>query len=318
MPKAQSLPPEAGVALVFALIVTFFSWRAPDFATWANIRLLNKQSAELMLVSLGMTFVIATGGIDLSVGSLLGLSGMVLGIVLLHGGSTIIACLAALGVGLLVGALHGVLIGRARMPSILVTLASYAAARAGATMVYNGGSISAIPLSLNELFDNTLFAGLPVLFWVSVIGIVFSWVLLRRTSFGRSVLALGGNRRATYLSGVPTARIELWVYMISGLCAGLAAIIDAALKATATPDAGQYLELQAIIAVVLGGTAITGGQATILGTVLGVGVITVLLSSVRLMGMQDRVGWFFVGGALLLAVEAKNVLPIKTHEKEGS
>jgi ribose/xylose/arabinose/galactoside ABC-type transport system permease subunit len=106
MPKMRSLPPEAGVALVFVLIVTFFSWRAPDFATWANIRLLTKQSAELMLVSLGMTFVIATGGIDLSVGSLLGLSGMVLGIVLLHGGSTIIACLAALGVGLLVGALH--------------------------------------------------------------------------------------------------------------------------------------------------------------------------------------------------------------------
>ncbi|HLI50044.1 MAG TPA: ABC transporter permease [Chthonomonas sp.] len=305
MSKARSLPPEAGVALVLALIIAFFSWRAPDFATWANIRLLTKQSAELMLVSLGMTFVIATGGIDLSVGSLLGLSGMVLGIVLIHGGSPLTACLAALGVGLLVGALHGVLIGRARMPSILVTLASYAAARAGATMVYDGGSISAIPLSLNELFDNTLFASLPVLLWVSVIGIVFCWVLLRRTSFGRSVLALGGNRRATYLSGVPTAHIELLVYMLSGLCVGLAAIIDTALKATATPDAGQYLELQAITAVVLGGTAITGGQATILGTALGVAVITVLLSGVRLMGMEDRVGWFFVGVALLLAVEAQ-------------
>lgn len=305
MGKLRSLPAETGVAFVFILIVGFLSWRAPDFATWANIRLLTKQAAELMLVSLGMTFVIATGGIDLSVGSLLGLSGMVLGLVLLHGGTMITACLAALGVGLLVGALHGVLIGRARMPAILITLASYAAARAGATMIYNGGSISAIPLSMNELFDNTLFAGLPVLLWVSLIAIVFSWVLLRHTSFGRSLLALGGNRRATYLTGVPTARIELLVYVLSGLCVGLAAIIDVALKATATPDAGQYLELQAITAVVLGGTSITGGQATILGTALGVAVITVLLSGVRLMGMEDRVGWFFVGVALLLAVEAQ-------------
>lgn len=303
--RTRRLPPETGVAIVLVLVLLFFQWKNPIFLSWPNLRLLAKQSAELFLVSIGMTFVIATGGIDLSVGSLLGFTGMILGLISFHKGPLWLSCVGAIWVGVLVGALHGALIGYGRMPAILITLATYAAARAAATLVFNGGSISDLPPSLNDFFDNTLFAGLPVLLWMSLIALLLASFLLKRSSFGRCVLALGGNRRATYLSGIPTARIELLVYTLSGLCVAVAAIIDTALKATATPDAGQYVELQAITAVVLGGTSIMGGQATILGTALGVATITALLSGTRLLGMEDRIAWFLVGVALLLAVEAQ-------------
>jgi ribose/xylose/arabinose/galactoside ABC-type transport system permease subunit len=192
-----------------------------------------------------------------------------------------------------------------KLPPIVVTLATMAAARAAATLFNGGHSISGLPDALNRTFDMTNIAGLPLLLWVGVLSIGAGAVILKRTSFGRQVLALGGNRETTRLSGNPIRRIEVLVYTISGALAGLAAVLNTAHKATATPDAGQYLELTAITAVVLGGTVITGGKASMVGTALGVVTITALTSGVRLMGQEDRLAWFLVGVALLLAVEVQ-------------
>lgn len=251
-----------------------------------------------------MTLVIATGGIDISVGSLVALCSMVLGSLTMRAGWNLwAACGGAVAAGALCGLFNGLLIARAKLPPIIVTLATLAAARAGAAMFNAGGSISGLPLTLNATFDRTNIAGLPLLLWIGLLCLFCGGVLLRRTTFGRELLALGGNRVAAQLSGMPTVRTETLVYVLSGALAGFAAVLNTAYKSTATPDAGQYLELTAITAVVLGGTVITGGQATMIGTGLGVLTIGALISGVRLMGQEDRLAWFLVGVALLLAVE---------------
>lgn len=299
-------PAEIGVAFVLLVVLIFFAWRSPAFRSVENLRLLAKQSAQLAVVAAGMTLVIATGGIDISVGSLVGLCCMTLGwLVATAHWNLWAACAGAVVAGGLCGLFNGLLIARAKLPPIIVTLATFAAARAAASLFNNGGSISDLPASLNETFDRTNIVGLPLLFWVGLAALIVAGLLLRRTTFGRGLLALGGNRVASGLSGLPVARTEMLVYTLSGLCAGVAAVLNTAYKSTATPDAGQYLELTAITAVVLGGTAITGGQATLTGTGLGVLTIGALISGVRLSGQEDQVAWFLVGAALLLAVEVQ-------------
>ncbi len=304
--QCRALPVEFGVGIVLLLTVLFFVWQRPEFHTADNIRLLMKQSAELAVIATGMTLVIATGGIDVSVGSVVGLSGMVLALVATRtNGNLPLACLAALATGAACGLLNGLLIARAKLPPIIVTLATFAAARAGVQLFNNGGGISGLPPALSDLFDRTNIIGLPVLFWIGLLTLVSGWLILRRTKFGRELLALGGNRTASRLAGVRTERVEIMAYVLCGLLAGLAAIIVTARAASAEPNAGLYFELLAITAVVLGGTTITGGQATLVGTGLGVLTINVLVSGGRLYGQEDQVARFLVGIALLLAVEVQ-------------
>lgn len=294
------------MAVVLCAVLLFFAWKLPEFRSESNVRLVLKQSAQLAVVATGMTLVIATGGIDISVGSLVGLCAMTLGwLSAMRGWPIELACMGAVGVGGLCGLCNGLLITRAQLPPILVTLATFAMARAGASLFNDGGSISDLPRGLHETFDRTNFLSLPLLFWIGLSVLTGGAVLLRCTTLGRQLLALGGNRTAATLSGLPVLRTEALVYTLSGTLAGFAAVLNTAYKATATPDAGQFLELNAITAVVLGGTLITGGRATVVGTGLGVLTISALLSGVRLSGWQDQVAWFLVGAALLLAVEVQ-------------
>lgn len=311
----RELPAEIGVFVMLMLIFAVFSRQSAGFLSVENLRLLAKQAAQLAVVSAGMTLVISTGGIDISVGSLVAFCSMTLGYLAMRAGWGIWpACFGAVAVGGLWGFGNGLLIARAKLPPIIVTLASLAAARAAAAMFNNGGSISGLPLSLTDTFDRTNILGLPLLLWIGVLTLVGAGVLLRRTTFGRELLAIGGNRTAARLAGVPVQRTETMVYLLSGALAGLAAVLNTAYKSTATPDAGQNLELTAITAVVLGGTNILGGQATLLGTGLGVLTIGALISGVRLMGFEDRLAWFLVGATLLLAVEVQKWRTKRPHK----
>lgn len=299
--------------MVLALVLGYFAWRLPDFRSAANLRLLSKQAAQLALIGTGMTLVIATGGIDISVGSLVALCSMALGKLAVDAGWNVwLACLAAIVLGAACGLFNGLLIARGKLPPIIVTLATLAAARAGASLFNGGHSISDLPPILNDTIDRTNILGLPLLFWLGLASLCIGGLTLHRTRFGRQILAFGGNREAARLSGNPTMRIETLVYVLSGALAGLAAVINTALNSTATPEAGQYLELNAITAVVLGGTIITGGKATLLGTGLGVLTIVALTSGVRLMGKEDRLAWLLVGVALILAVEVQKSRAAKT------
>ena len=300
------LPSEAGVAIVLVVVLLYFSITLPDFRSEANLRLLVKQAAELAIVSAGMTLVIATGGIDISVGSVMAFCAMTLGWLAVERGLPLpIACLAAIALGAACGALNGTLIARAKLPPIIVTLAMYAAGSAAASMFNNGHSISGLPASFNEAFDRRNLLHLPVLFWLGLVTLALGAITLKFTGFGRRLLALGGNRTAAHLSGLPVVRTEIMVYVISGALAGVAAVVNVAKQATATQGTGQFMELTSITAVVLGGTVITGGRASLLGTALGVLTIGAIQSGVRLAGHEDQLAWFLVGVALLMAVEAQ-------------
>ena len=313
MRYARKLPAETGVAFVLACVLFYFSVRLPTFRSVENLDLLARQSTQLTLVAVAMTLVIATGGIDISVGSVVGLCAMTLGWLLVRThGNLLLSVAGALLMGAVSGLINGLFIACAKLPPILVTLAMFAAARAGAALFNDGGSISDLPRSLNDVVDNTRIVGMSLLLWISLVALAGGALLLRRTTFGRELLALGGNRTTARLSGMPTVRTETLVYTLSGTMAGLVGVINTAVKATSTPDAGQYLELTAIAAVVLGGTAITGGQATILGTALGALTIGALISGIRLSGQEDRLAWFLVGVALLLAVEVQRARS-RTH-----
>lgn len=299
----RRLPAETGVSVVFTVAIFWLSSNLPDFRTQANAWAILSSASEIAIVAAGMTLVIATGGIDISVGSIIGFSGVVIGILAGEKGWGVApACAAGLGAGMLCGLVNGLLIARFSVPPIIATLAMFSAARAGAYVLSDGNSISGLPQSLTDVGYEDLL-GLPRPIWIAGFTILVCGILLKRTAFGRSLLALGGNREAAYLSGIRVRRTEIAVYAISGLLAGLAAVVVTARGATAVPDAGRYFELRAITAVVLGGTSVAGGRATMTGTLLGILTIGIIANGVRGYGQTGIWEQFILGLVLLAAVE---------------
>lgn len=296
-------PAETGVVAVLLAACVWLAILFPEFRTGANASVILSSGAEIAIVSAGMTLVIATGGIDISVGSVVGLCAVALGVLGVdHGWNVWMACAAAVAVGAGCGLVNGLLIARLGLPPIIATLASFSAARAGAYVLSGGNSISGLPPALISLgYDSRL--GVPNAAWVAGAALLLCGLAARRTVFGRSLLALGGNREAAYLSGSPTRRVETAVYTLSGLLAGLSAIVVTSRGATAVPDAGRYFEMSAITAVVMGGTPVVGGRATVLGTALGVLAIGVVTNGVRSYGKDDMWVLLVLGAMLLVSVE---------------
>lgn len=306
------LPVETGV---FAVLLVAIGWQIiafPEFRNWNNLSAALVSKADIAIIAAGMTLVIATGGIDISVGSILGLCGMSLGYfsIQCHWGIAA-ACLATVIVGALCGLINGILIAYWKLPSIIATLAGLSAARAGAYVIYNEmngyymahGQTMIPPLA--DAYSNFALGswlGLPNPVWVAIAVFVVMGVLMKKTAFGRSVLALGGNRKAAFLSGLSTPRIEMMVYVISGITAAIAAIITTA-SSTPTQDAGKNYELSAITAVVMGGTPIAGGAATMIGSVFGMLTISAIQKTVTSYGMSGLWEQLTLGIALLLSVE---------------
>jgi ribose/xylose/arabinose/galactoside ABC-type transport system permease subunit len=264
-----------------------------------------------------MTLVIATGGIDISVGSVVGLAGVVLGVLTVNRGWSLwTAVLATIVAGAGCGAINGVLIARFKLPPIIATLAMFSAARAGAYVLSNSESISGLPDALTNFgygswptirlpSGDTL--AVPLAAWVVFFVMLAAGILLKKTTFGRGLLATGGNREATFLSGLPIRRTEILVYLISGALAALQAIVVTARQATSVPDAGKYFELSAITAVVLGGTSVLGGQATVLGTALGVITISVVQNGVQQYKQDSMVAMLVTALVLLASVEVDRI-----------
>jgi len=302
-PRRRAWPPETGVAVVLLLISSWLAVHFPDFRTWDNLSAILKSAAEVAIVAAGMTLVIATGGIDISVGSVVGLSSVAAGVLSVERGWPLWAAVGAcLAVGAACGLLNGILIARFRLPPIIATLAMFSAARAGAYVLSDGSSISGLPESLTNVGYGSA-AGLPIPAWIALAALVSAGVLLRWTAFGRAVKALGGNREAAFLSGLRTRRLEVAVYLISGLLAGLSALVVTARGATAVPDAGKAFELSAITAVVMGGTPVSGGSATATGTALGMLTIGVVANGVQSYGEGGVWVQLVLGATLLVSVE---------------
>lgn len=297
--------------IILALIVLGIglSIATDRFFTINNVTNVLLQSATVGLVAAGMTYVIITGGIDLSVGSVVALSSALgAGImkqameVMPVGWAVAIGILAMLVVGSLVGFLQGLLISKLRMPAFIVTLAGMSIARS-LTMVYTGGkTIAGLPDEFARIGSDRIGDWLPVPVIFLAVVFLIAFYVLQYTSFGRSLYAIGGNREATKLSGINTTRVETITYSISGLTAGLAAVVLTARLATAATTAGTGYELEAIGAVVIGGASLAGGRGTMLGTFIGVLILGVLNNGQNLLNVDPFLKGCIHGAVILIAV----------------
>ena len=291
------------VAVVLACL--FLSFATDSFATTKNLYNITRNVTFVAIVALGMTLVIITGGIDLSVGSVLCLCSMVLGVVMHAGYGIEIGILASIATALGVGAFNGALIAYLGFPPFVVTLGmlsigrSLAMVASGNTVVFEFGPDHDKLLALG---GGAWFFGIanPVLYMI-VLALITGFVL-RWTKFGRYLYAIGGNEHAATLTGVPVRRIKVAVYMISALSAGIAGIIQTGWLGAITTNIGTGLELQVIAAAVIGGANLAGGIGTAIGALIGAALIEIIRNSLGLLGINAFWQGVFIGGAILLAV----------------
>jgi ribose transport system permease protein len=290
--------PLAGLIVVSILM----GLASDNFFSLNNIMNVLRQVSVVGILAVGMTFVILTGGIDLSVGAVMALVGTLsAGLMVNTGLPASIALPAGLFIGLGIGIFNGALVAWGKMPAIIVTLATMGMAR-GLGLIYSGGyPVSGIP-SWISWFGVGRIGVVPVPVVIMVVIYAIAWVLLQRTAFGRHVYALGGNELAARLSGVKTQRVKLAVYGISGVTAALAALILTGRLMSGQPNAGVGFELDAIAAVVLGGTAIAGGRGLILGTLIGAVLLGILNNGLNLMGINPYLQDVIKGFIILLAI----------------
>ncbi len=300
-----------GVLAALVALCIALSLATPYFMTLENWTDILRQTSINGILAIGMTYVVLTGGIDLSVGALLAFSGMVCAWLATGGGySAVVAVAAGLGAGAALGAISGVLVARMAVPSFVATLGMLSAAR-GATYIYNDGMpVSDLPAGLLAIGSGQiLHVPLPIVIFGVVIAL--SWFILRFTIYGRYIYAVGGNIKSAKTSGIDTGRVLFVVYVISGLLAGLAGVLLAARTTAALPQAGVSYELDAIAAVVIGGTSLSGGTGTLGGTVVGALLIGVINNGLNLLGVSSYYqqvikGVIIVGAVLLDSSRKKN------------
>ncbi len=307
--RLASLLQKQGALVALVLVCVFAVLRYEAFFTERNLYNVLRQNSVVGLVALGMTFVILTGGIDLSVGSLLAVAGVIAAA--LAGYGTLAAVGGAVAATTLLGLVNGVVIAKARIQPFIVTLAMMIAARGLALAYTNEQSIriEAMPDALKYLARGTIVGGFPVPVLVLLVAFIVGWVVLNHTRFGRHVFALGDNEEAARLMGLNVARVTLGVYALSGALAGLAGVILAARLGAGQPTEGRGIELVAIASVVVGGTLLTGGQGGVGSTLIGVLLLGVIFNVFNLEGTitpwwQDVLRGLF----LLLVVVVQNRL----------
>jgi rhamnose transport system permease protein len=294
------------LALLLAGEVALFGAIGSNFLTAQNAAEVARASVEIGLLALALTPVIVTGGIDLSVGSLLGLCAVVLGAAHRDIGLPLgLAALLASAVGALGGGLNAVLVARLRIPPLIVTLGTFSLFR-GLAEGLTGGVVSYSNFAPAFLFvGQGSFGPVPAQVLVLAIAAVLVWLLMHRMAIGRSLRAIGYSPEGARYAGIPVERRLVLVYVLSGLAAGLAAVIYVARLGQAKADAGTGFELVAITAVVLGGTSIFGGSGTVHGTLLGLSALALLQSGLRLSDQPTELAGILTGILLLGAIGAK-------------
>ena len=283
-----------GLCLVLSILT-------PYFLTVSNLLNVAQQISIIAIIAVGMTFVIITAGIDLSVGSVLAFSGMVTGSVLQAGVALPIAIFVGLFVGGLSGIVNGVLITYGRLPPFISTLGMMSVARGAARLITKGRPISGFSESFRDLATAEVFnVPLPVLIMAGVY--LVAYFVLARTKLGRYTYAMGGNEEAAILSGINVKAYKIAVYGLCGMLSGLAAIILTARLNSAGPNAGIMYELDAIAATVIGGTSLMGGEGTITGTLIGALIMGVLRNGLNLLGISSYIQDIVIGAVIILAV----------------
>lgn len=295
----RTIGPFIGLLIIMAIITIL----NPGFLSPTNLLNVLRQVSINALIAFGMTFVILTGGIDLSVGSILALSSAVSASLMASGMDPVLAVLIGLLAGAVLGAINGVFIAKGKVAPFIATLATMTIYRGLTLMLTDGRPVSGLGDSAAfEMFGRGYFFGIPMPAITMMIAFVILYLILKKTTFGRRVYAVGGNEEAAILSGIKADRIKIYVYSLTGFLAALAGMILTSRLNSAQPTAGTMYELDAIAAVVLGGTSLTGGRGWIVGTLIGALIIGVLNNGLNLLGVSSFFQQVVKGCVILLAV----------------
>ncbi|KQS71705.1 ABC transporter permease [Rhizobium sp. Leaf371] len=290
------------IALFFVVVCVVFSVITGAFLSAPNILNIIRQCAPLLIVAAAMTFVITTGGIDLSVGSVLALVATLSATALQAGLPWPVVIVLMLALGAAIGAIHGFFIAYEKIPSFIVTLAGLSIIRGLALLITGGYSIPVDPASTFTLIGRAWFLGVPVPALIALVVLGIAYVVFNRTPFGRYVTGIGANAEAVRRAGIDTRFTTLFVYILSSSAAALAGIIVTARLGSGSSNAGQGFELEVIAAVVLGGTSLFGGRGTIIGTVLGALTVAVIANGLILAHMSPFLTPIVTGTIILIAV----------------
>ncbi len=300
---------------IFLVVVAIAAILSPNFLTSTNIANLFQQAAVVGVVAVGMTFVILTGNIDLSVGSVVALCGMLVAVLLASGMPIVLALTITILTGALAGAVIGLITALAEVPSFIVSLAGLVSFRGITYLLTDGVPVSGLPAPFGAI-SSTMVPVLPGL-QVSSMGLIFivlcivAGALLRLTVFGESVYATGGNAEAARLSGLPTTRVLVLVFTVSGIMSALAGILLTSRLRIGQPTAAQGLELDAIAAVVLGGTSLFGGRGGVLGTFFAVMLLQVLRNIFNLLGLGSFYQMTVTGLIIVVAILLNRFIDIR-------
>jgi len=298
------LPREIGILGALGLMLLVLAVFIPQFRDLQNITNITRNFSFVGIVAMGMTLVILTGGIDLSVGSVWGMTAVIVAFLITHGWPILLAILVSLLGAAGIGLLNGLCITRLKMSPFVPTLATLSIARSFALIVTHGRPISIFGdeyQSFLWLGGGDVF-GFPNPFIIFCILACFFWILLSRTVWGRYVYAVGGNEKTARLTGLRVDRLKIIVYILSALVAGIAGIVQYSYLSSVTADLGTGEELAVIAATVIGGANLAGGEGTILGTVIGAIILEVLRNGLLLFGIDPYWQGVFVGAVIILAV----------------
>ncbi|MDB5780118.1 ABC transporter permease [Caballeronia mineralivorans] len=287
----------------FAILLVVFSFASPWFLSIDNFLNIGRQTALVSIIAIGMTFVIIARQIDLSVGSALALSGMSAALAMAHiGDNWIIGAIAGIGTGAIVGAINGVVVTRLNIPSFLVTLGTLSAARGLALLVTTTRPVIITNDSFVSLFGEGDIFGVPVPIIWTLLAVIAGILLLHYSVFGRQIYAAGGNPTAALYSGINIRRVTTLAFVLTGMLAGLAALVLSARSHAARPDVVQGLELDVIASVTLGGCSLFGGRGFVLGTLLGSLIIGTLNNGLVLLGVSSSLQLVIKGAIIVAAV----------------
>jgi ribose transport system permease protein len=291
---------ESAIFLALLIMMAVIQIMAPNFLSGSNIYLVSRQIALVAIVAIGELFVILTGGIDLSVGAIMGLAGVASAGAMVAGVNPWLAILFGMVVGVLIGVFNGWLVSYVLIPPFIVTLGAQEIARGTILIVTKGWPITNIPKSILFIAQGDLLR-IPVPVWIMLVVAVIAQMVLTKTSFGRRIYAIGGNETATFLSGVNVKKIKFFLYVIAAFTASIVGIILVARFESAQADAGTGWEMNAIASAVIGGTSLAGGAGSVLGCLIGACIIGILANGLVLMRVSSYWQTAIIGVVIVLA-----------------
>lgn len=310
--RLQYLLARNGTLLALVVLIIVFSFQTGSFLTWTNAKNVGQAVAELGVIAVPLALLVISGAVDLSVGSVASMAGVLAGKVMLSTGSTTLGVLAGLGFGIGAGAINGILVCYAKLNTIVVTLGALSLWGGMALDLTGGQTLTGFPGSFTD-FAMTTVAGIPIEIFVLLAVILVCWILLRFLPYGRRLYAIGGNERASFLMGVPVRRVRFLMFVGVGASSALAGLMLTSKLAAATPISGQGIEISALTVVLLGGVAFAGGGGRLSGVVAGLFFVGALQDGLVITGTSQFLQQVFLGGTLIGAIALDNTVRQFAH-----